>query len=116
MSSVCVSVKILTNTKGAHTNILMQKHVYAASFIVYFLYRTNTEVVADEGGRTVFLTVSRSNGLESAVSVEWETQSATAVASGETNTFFYLKSPQPPLTLINSLLCFCCSFNPLSFQ
>uniref|UniRef100_A0A667Y0L3 Adhesion G-protein coupled receptor V1 n=1 Tax=Myripristis murdjan TaxID=586833 RepID=A0A667Y0L3_9TELE len=45
------------------------------------LNRTNTEVVADEGGRTVFLTVSRSNGLESAVSVEWETQSDTAVAS-----------------------------------
>ncbi|KAM9360944.1 adhesion G-protein coupled receptor V1 [Symphorus nematophorus] len=43
--------------------------------------RTNTEVVADEGGSTVFLTVSRSNGLESAVSVEWETQSDTAVAS-----------------------------------
>ncbi|KAK1892564.1 Adhesion G-protein coupled receptor V1, partial [Dissostichus eleginoides] len=43
--------------------------------------RTNTEVVADEGGRAVFLTVSRSNGLESAVSVEWETQSDTATAS-----------------------------------
>uniref|UniRef100_A0A3Q3J0J5 Adhesion G-protein coupled receptor V1 n=1 Tax=Monopterus albus TaxID=43700 RepID=A0A3Q3J0J5_MONAL len=38
-------------------------------------------MVADEGARTVFLTVSRSNGLESAVSVEWETQSDTAVAS-----------------------------------
>ncbi|XP_056232770.1 adhesion G-protein coupled receptor V1 isoform X2 [Seriola aureovittata] len=45
------------------------------------LNRTNTEVVADEGGRTVFLAVSRSNGLESAVSVEWETQPDTAVAS-----------------------------------
>uniref|UniRef100_UPI003AAD5B8E adhesion G-protein coupled receptor V1 n=1 Tax=Centroberyx gerrardi TaxID=166262 RepID=UPI003AAD5B8E len=45
------------------------------------LNRTNTEVVADEGGRTVFLTVSRSNGLESAVSVEWETQADTAIAS-----------------------------------
>ncbi|KAG7490788.1 G-protein coupled receptor 98 [Solea senegalensis] len=43
--------------------------------------RTNAEVVADEGGRTVFLTVSRSNGLDSAVSVEWETESDTAVAS-----------------------------------
>uniref|UniRef100_UPI0037E7935A adhesion G-protein coupled receptor V1 n=1 Tax=Semicossyphus pulcher TaxID=241346 RepID=UPI0037E7935A len=43
--------------------------------------RTNTEVIAHEGGRTVFLTVSRSNGLESAVSVEWETQSDTAIAS-----------------------------------
>ncbi|XP_076021271.1 adhesion G-protein coupled receptor V1 [Genypterus blacodes] len=43
--------------------------------------RTDTQVVAYEGGRTVFLTVSRSNGLESAVSVEWESQSVTAVAS-----------------------------------
>ncbi|XP_044053980.1 adhesion G-protein coupled receptor V1 isoform X2 [Siniperca chuatsi] len=43
--------------------------------------RTNTEVVAGEGGRTVFLTVSRSNGLESVVSVEWETHSDTAFAS-----------------------------------
>ncbi|XP_041643632.1 adhesion G-protein coupled receptor V1 [Cheilinus undulatus] len=43
--------------------------------------RTNTEVIALEGGRTVFLTVSRSNGLESAVSVEWETLSDTASAS-----------------------------------
>ncbi|XP_026199339.1 adhesion G-protein coupled receptor V1 [Anabas testudineus] len=45
------------------------------------LNRTYTEVVAAEGGETVFLTVSRSNGLESAVSVEWETQSDTAIAS-----------------------------------
>lgn len=51
---------------------------------VCFLRRTNTEVVAEEGGRTVFLTVSRSNGLESAVSVEWETQSDTASGSGKT--------------------------------
>ncbi|CAJ1068549.1 adhesion G-protein coupled receptor V1 [Xyrichtys novacula] len=43
--------------------------------------RTKTEVTADEGGRTVFLTVSRSNGLESAVSVEWETLSDTAIAA-----------------------------------
>uniref|UniRef100_A0A665TER5 Adhesion G-protein coupled receptor V1 n=1 Tax=Echeneis naucrates TaxID=173247 RepID=A0A665TER5_ECHNA len=49
------------------------------------LNRTNTEVVAEEGGRAVFLTVSRSNGLESSVSVEWEMQSNTAVASGEPN-------------------------------
>lgn len=64
-------------------------------FSVCFLYRTNTEVVADEGGRTVFLTVSRSNGLETAVSVEWETQSGTAIASSETNEGFNSKSPQP---------------------
>uniref|UniRef100_A0A669EYL3 Adhesion G-protein coupled receptor V1 n=1 Tax=Oreochromis niloticus TaxID=8128 RepID=A0A669EYL3_ORENI len=46
------------------------------------LNRSDTEIVAEEGGRAVFLTVSRSNGLESAVSVEWEIQSGTAVASG----------------------------------
>ncbi|XP_037338537.2 adhesion G-protein coupled receptor V1 [Pungitius pungitius] len=43
--------------------------------------RTNTKVVAEEGGMDVFLTVSRSNGLESSVSVEWELQSDTAIAS-----------------------------------
>uniref|UniRef100_A0A3B5LER5 Adhesion G-protein coupled receptor V1 n=1 Tax=Xiphophorus couchianus TaxID=32473 RepID=A0A3B5LER5_9TELE len=41
----------------------------------------STAVVAEEGSRAVFLTVSRSNGLESAVSVEWEMQSGTATAS-----------------------------------
>nr|XP_057927104.1 adhesion G-protein coupled receptor V1 isoform X2 [Doryrhamphus excisus] len=45
------------------------------------LDRSNTEVMANEDGGTIFITVSRSNGLESAVSVEWETQSDTAVAS-----------------------------------
>ncbi|XP_017272706.1 adhesion G-protein coupled receptor V1 [Kryptolebias marmoratus] len=45
------------------------------------LNRTSTDVVADEGSRAVFLTVSRSNGLETAVSVEWEMLCDTAVAS-----------------------------------
>ncbi|XP_061673206.1 adhesion G-protein coupled receptor V1 isoform X2 [Syngnathoides biaculeatus] len=45
------------------------------------LNRSSTEVVANEGIGTIFLTVSRSNGLESAVSVEWGTQSDTAVGS-----------------------------------
>ncbi|KAK0155883.1 G-protein coupled receptor 98 [Merluccius polli] len=45
------------------------------------LNRTNSEVVAHEGGTPVFLTVSRSNGLESAVSVEWETQADTAIGA-----------------------------------
>ncbi|XP_071260291.1 adhesion G-protein coupled receptor V1-like isoform X2 [Salvelinus alpinus] len=44
------------------------------------LNRTDSSVVGKEGGRTVFLTVSRSKGLEAAVSVEWDTQSDTAVA------------------------------------
>lgn len=43
-------------------------------------------MVAEEGSRAVFLTVSRSNGLESAVSVEWEMRSDTAIASGKKKT------------------------------
>uniref|UniRef100_H2M3Y4 Adhesion G-protein coupled receptor V1 n=1 Tax=Oryzias latipes TaxID=8090 RepID=H2M3Y4_ORYLA len=45
------------------------------------LNRTSAVVVADEGGRAVFLTISRSNGLNSAVSVEWEMQPNTAKAA-----------------------------------
>ncbi|XP_037536594.1 adhesion G-protein coupled receptor V1 [Nematolebias whitei] len=45
------------------------------------LNRTITDVIVNEGSRAVFLTVSRSNGLESAVSVEWEMLSDAAVAS-----------------------------------
>ncbi|MED6250420.1 Adhesion G-protein coupled receptor V1 [Ataeniobius toweri] len=45
------------------------------------LNRTSTAMVAEEGSKAVFLTVSRSNGLGSAVSVEWEMQSDTATAS-----------------------------------
>ncbi|KAL0979759.1 hypothetical protein UPYG_G00189270 [Umbra pygmaea] len=44
------------------------------------LNRTSSLVTVDEGSRTVLLTVSRSNGLEVAVSVEWQTQQDTAVA------------------------------------
>lgn len=62
-----------------HTN---SKMVYILTLVCCFLRRRDTEVFADEGSRTVFLTVSRSNGLGSAVSVEWATQSDTAVASG----------------------------------
>ncbi|XP_076853827.1 adhesion G-protein coupled receptor V1 [Brachyhypopomus gauderio] len=41
--------------------------------------RTLSSLTVEEGIGTVFLTVSRSNGLDSAVSVEFETQSDTAV-------------------------------------
>lgn len=60
--------------------------------ILGFLYRTSAVVVADEGGRAVFLTISRSNGLNSAVSVEWEMQPNTAKAAGEINFQGSLKS------------------------
>ncbi|XP_062310079.1 adhesion G-protein coupled receptor V1 [Osmerus eperlanus] len=46
------------------------------------LNRTDTTVVVEEGSRAVFLTVSRSNGLETAVSVEWETVSEKAMGMG----------------------------------
>ena len=65
---------------------------------MHFLDRSNTEVVINEGGGAVFLIVSRSNGLESAVSVEWETQSVTAFASGETNKCLYSKSQAPVIS------------------
>ncbi|KAM9393782.1 adhesion G-protein coupled receptor V1 [Pholidichthys leucotaenia] len=45
------------------------------------LNRSHTEMVVEEGSGVAFVTVSRSNGLESSVSVEWEMQSGTAVTS-----------------------------------
>lgn len=78
--------------------------MFVSSYSVCRLYRTNTEVVADEGGMAVFLTVSRSNGLESSVSVEWEMQSDTATATRETHRCLNPKTKAP--------LFVCCSFNP----
>lgn len=40
--------------------------------------RTLDTMTVEERTGTVYLTISRSNGLESAVSVEWETRSGTA--------------------------------------
>lgn len=73
-----------------------------------FVLRTSTQLVAEEGGRAVFLTVSRSNGLESAVSVEWEMQSNTAVASGE-------KQTQPPKCHLIDLTSSVVFFNSRAF-
>lgn len=61
-----------------HTNA----HTHTSHMYIY-LCSTDSSVVGKEGGRTVFLTVSRSKGLEAAVSVEWDTQSDTAVAVGK---------------------------------
>lgn len=69
-------------------------------------HRSDTEVRADEGGRTVFLTVSLSHGLGSAVSVQWETQSGTAAASGQNSrgTFSVLLTPSGGTHLLLSSL------------
>ncbi|XP_053180894.1 adhesion G-protein coupled receptor V1 [Scomber japonicus] len=66
-----------------HTLITVQENLAPSGLfrIGPTLNRTNTEVVANEGDGPVFLMVSRSNGLETAVSVEWVTESVTAVAS-----------------------------------
>lgn len=86
-----------------HTHTI-DKTTYTYVLHMCFLDRTNTQVVANEGGGAVFLIVSRSNGLESAVSVEWVTQSVTAIAFGETNTCLYSKSQAPEIS--NFLLLF----------
>lgn len=69
-----------------HTDTCTCKYArtHTHSHMYVYLCRTDSAVVGEEGGRTVFLTVSRSNGLEAAVSVEWETQSDTAIAMGKT--------------------------------
>ncbi|KAJ8006188.1 hypothetical protein DPEC_G00125640 [Dallia pectoralis] len=45
------------------------------------LNRTSIMLTGEEGVTTIFLTVSRGNGLEAAVSVEWQTQPGTAIAT-----------------------------------
>lgn len=76
-----------------------------------FLNRTSTDVVADEG-KTVFVTVSRSNGLESAVSVEWETKSATAIASGKIIFKMFSTDQIRQISRINGMILFVCFFLP----
>lgn len=88
-------IKTIINFEKMFLSVLRHSFIYLVLFILCYLYRTSTEIVAEEGGRAVFLTVSRSNGLESAVSVEWEIQSGTAVASGQTNKSLNFKPPQP---------------------
>lgn len=46
-------------------------------FVIIFTFRTNFLIV-EEANATVYLKVSRSNGLNVSVSVEWETVSDTA--------------------------------------
>ncbi|KAI2664431.1 Adhesion G-protein coupled receptor V1 [Labeo rohita] len=58
------------------------------------LNRTLDTLTMEEHSGTVFLTVSRSNGLESAVSVEWETWSGTA---------FGMRGEQPVLAVYQSI-------------
>lgn len=66
---------------SAHT---AHVHKHPRHISCVFRRRTDTTVVVEEGGRAVFLTVSRSNGLETAVSVEWETVSEKATGMGKT--------------------------------
>ncbi|KAK9974393.1 hypothetical protein ABG768_022494 [Culter alburnus] len=56
--------------------------------------RTLDTMTVEEHTGTVYLTISRSNGLESAVSVEWETRSGTA---------FGMRGEQPMLAVYQSI-------------
>ncbi|KAJ8414918.1 hypothetical protein AAFF_G00024410 [Aldrovandia affinis] len=57
---------------------VLQNQAPLGLFRIFPSNRTDSVVTVEEENRTLFFTVSRSNGLETAVSVEWETQSDTA--------------------------------------
>ncbi|XP_043920117.1 adhesion G-protein coupled receptor V1 [Protopterus annectens] len=79
------TVTLLNPTGGARlgthieTNITILKNQAPLGLFSLFPVgnRTNT-ITVEEGNRTLYLQVSRSNGLNTSVSVEWETQSDTA--------------------------------------
>lgn len=52
--------------------------IYFFSFLQPFVSFRATSVSIEEANRTVYLSVSRTNGIDLAVSVEWETVSETA--------------------------------------
>lgn len=52
--------------------------IYFFSFLQPFVSFRGTSVNIEEANRTVYLSVSRTNGIDLAVSVEWETVSETA--------------------------------------
>ncbi|GCB66672.1 hypothetical protein scyTo_0007916 [Scyliorhinus torazame] len=47
-------------------------------FSIFPIENRTRSVIVEEGNRTLYLKVSRSNGLENRVTVEWETQAQTA--------------------------------------
>ncbi|XP_019908355.3 adhesion G-protein coupled receptor V1 isoform X2 [Esox lucius] len=70
----------LGDSVQAHIAVLQNSAPLGLFRIAPSVNRTSGTVVGEEGVTAVFLTVSRSNGLEAAVSVEWQTKPGTAVA------------------------------------
>nr|XP_014349406.1 PREDICTED: G-protein coupled receptor 98 [Latimeria chalumnae] len=58
---------------------VLQNQAPLGLFSIFPVTNRTSSVTVEEGNRTVYLRVSRSNGLNSSVSVEWETQSDTAL-------------------------------------
>ncbi|XP_036383544.1 LOW QUALITY PROTEIN: adhesion G-protein coupled receptor V1 [Megalops cyprinoides] len=73
---------------------VLQNQAPLGLFRIFPSDNRTASVTVEEGNRTVYLTVSRSNGLETAVSVEWEAQS---------NTAFGMKGELPVLAVYQSL-------------
>ncbi|KAK1176563.1 adhesion G-protein coupled receptor V1-like [Acipenser oxyrinchus oxyrinchus] len=57
---------------------VLQNQAPLGLFRIFPVNSRASSVTVEEGNRTVYLRVSRSNGLDTEVSVEWETQSDTA--------------------------------------
>uniref|UniRef100_A0A8C9WGZ3 Adhesion G-protein coupled receptor V1 n=1 Tax=Scleropages formosus TaxID=113540 RepID=A0A8C9WGZ3_SCLFO len=60
------------------TITILQNQAPLGLFRIFPTHNRTDSIAVEEESKAVFLTVSRSNGLETAVSVEWESQSDTA--------------------------------------
>ncbi|XP_067885769.1 adhesion G-protein coupled receptor V1 [Heterodontus francisci] len=65
--------------KNLQTQItVLQNQAPLGLFSIFTLENRTRSVSLEEGSKTLYLKVSRSNGLENRVTVEWETQAGTA--------------------------------------
>lgn len=55
----------------------LKKEHYLYIYKSFIILRTNS-IIAEEANTTVYLKISRSNGLNTSVSVEWETRPDSA--------------------------------------
>ncbi|XP_048838820.1 adhesion G-protein coupled receptor V1 [Brienomyrus brachyistius] len=60
------------------TITVLQNQAPLGLFRIFPVQNRTSSISVEEGNKTLFMTISRSNGLETAVSVEWEFQSGTA--------------------------------------
>uniref|UniRef100_A0A4W3JB69 Adhesion G-protein coupled receptor V1 n=1 Tax=Callorhinchus milii TaxID=7868 RepID=A0A4W3JB69_CALMI len=72
---------------------VLQNQAPLGIFSIFPIVNRTHSVSLEEGNRTLYLKVSRSNGLESRVSVEWETKSGTAYGMSKFLKNLYDKVP-----------------------